>query len=158
MNFKNLKVIILSLLATSLFAGCVNIQYSGKSYSPTKNVKFFAKKAAIKKPYTVMGKAVATAPEHFTTEEVEDSLVSKAEAEGANAVLLVSFAKVKSGEAREDQILNDDAPESWKVDDDSASNWNLLQGTFANTDSPSNSDGEETTYKIIVKALFLKYK
>jgi hypothetical protein len=158
-GIKTLVLIILAL-NISIISGCINIKYTGKNYPPTDKVDFFNSRKDIPKKlkYHIMGKAIATAPSNkFSRDEIEDKLVAKAESEGANAVVIVSFIKVRDGSVREDQLNNDSpADDSWTPDDDSTDDWRH-QEEFLDLDTGPNKSTLKATYQTRIKALFLKY-
>ena len=87
-----MKYIYPVLLFSLLSASCaVRMNYLGSSYPPTEQVDVYVDASAIKRPYTVIGKAY---PEYagyaelvYTTEKLQEKVVEIARQKGANAVL-----------------------------------------------------------------------
>jgi hypothetical protein len=83
MNWK----ISLSVSAVLLIiAGCVSIDYKGKTYPPTTKVDVFWSKEAIKRPYSVMGKAVVSTWYMYQRRDAKPAIIAKAKECGADAV------------------------------------------------------------------------
>ncbi len=83
--------------ALLLTVGCISVKYIGDEYPPTKQVKIFFTKKEVPKPYKIIGKAIITTPSGFYVSDIQDEIKDKAEAVGANAVLITSFRQAPSG-------------------------------------------------------------
>ena len=149
----------IAALGMLLLSACINVQYVGKHYSPTTSVPIYTKKSQIPvKNYTVMGKAVASAPyQKFSAKKVRAKIQARAEAVGANAVLVTQYEVVPDGMEREDQFLNETPTNIGAVDDDSADGWKELEGNFDYDYSGDLPQGEVETFKRVYRCLFLHY-
>ncbi len=86
--------------AVSLLSSCASdIAYIGETYAPTANVEYFFTPQDIKRPYKVMGKAIAS-PGVFAqgSAELQNDLMICARSHGADAILIENFQKVKTGQ------------------------------------------------------------
>lgn len=158
-----MKHIFLIVLTVFLTGGCISVDYVGKSYPATSSVKTFTDKTKIPFKYTVMGKARATANYSYSEEEIKNKLASKAEAEGADAVLILTYGIVPDGDCREDQLL-DSAPAMGGTadDDDSRDNVKNMEQNFnyryGQIGRKQQGGMDVQTYKRVITALFIKYK
>ncbi len=159
MNLKKFLPGIAAICMT-LLGACVDIQYVGKEYTPTQSAVIYTKKSQIPvKNYTVMGKAVVSAPyKQFSAKEVRAKIIKKAESVGANAVLVVQYEVVPDGQEREDQALDDTPENAWPVDDNSESGIQELNDEFDYDYGGELPQGEVETFKRVYRCLFLRYK
>ena len=89
--------LLISLL--SLSSCDVYIQYIGSSYTPTKKVDFYVDRSAIKKPYTIIGKAYVSSEFNLEPREeyLQTALEKKALEKGADAILFEEYYLTESG-------------------------------------------------------------
>ena len=89
------------LAALLLAAGCVDFDYVGREFPPTPEsepVVYFINREQIPPgEYRIMGRAVITAPDGTDGYDIQDLLMKKARAYGADAVCLVRTRKVDVG-------------------------------------------------------------
>jgi len=92
---------IATLASMLLLASCAtDIAYFGESYAPNSgNVECFFTPQDVKRPYKVMGKAVASEGLFRSYAEFQEDVINCARAHGADAILIESFQKVKTGES-----------------------------------------------------------
>ena len=77
------------LLMPLLFAGCMNIDYVGKKFSPTEQVRFTEKKEDIPlDEYTLIGRFTVKARLMYHPYEVEDAIIAKAQEFGGDYLCL----------------------------------------------------------------------
>jgi hypothetical protein len=152
---------MMALLAT----GCLSVDYQGKSYAPTENVKFYSTAKEVPQPFDVMGKAICSGNYVNTTkEDIVKELISQAEAKGADAVLLHEYAIVVTGSLREHQLLTLDGEDKlWEESGHALSDWSKLEEDFAvnyGTIGKKNSKKSPSTnsYRRIIQVEFLKFK
>jgi hypothetical protein len=72
-------------------AGCVSVDYVGKSYPATANVDVYLSAADVKRKYTTIGQAraqVEAMPFSNPTQQLQDKLVAEAKSRGADGVIL----------------------------------------------------------------------
>jgi hypothetical protein len=135
-----------------LFSGCISVDYSGKTFPAVKSAQIFFDKAAIPCKYTVMGKAIGSAPAKYGRVDIEKSLVEKAASVGANAVLINSFKLVEqtSNDYGRD-YLDNDPNEEWAS---SEPGWMYGETSFGQivADYPVQKE-----YDIVIRAVFLHY-
>ena len=145
--------------ALLLLAGCVSFEYEGvREPEPTENVKLFTDKAKIKRQYQVLGQAVASGDYmDVSRDRLEEKLLDKAAAYGANAVLITG-QQVVPGEVQKNGNPNymtaidyDDTDRSWnQLYKDVDLNYGSVRGT--------PSDGSAVvSYRRVIRAEFLKY-
>ncbi|MBY0276158.1 hypothetical protein K2Z84_12500 [Candidatus Binatia bacterium] len=82
------------VLLAALAAGCVSVDYVGKSYPPTASVDLYMSPADVKRPYEVIGEAraqVEALPFSSPAEQLQEKLLAEARSRGANAVILGSI-------------------------------------------------------------------
>jgi hypothetical protein len=159
------KLFMLCSCIAVLTAGCLSVDYQGASYAPTENIKFYSTAKAVPKPFEVMGKAVCSGNYISTSkEDIVKKLVTQAEAEGADAVLLHEYAIVPAGSVREQQLLNMNASNKiWGESGRAVSGWGALEKDFAvryGTVGKKNSAPAPSTssYSRIIRVEFLKFK
>lgn len=158
-----MKLIFLVVLAAFFVGGCISVDYVGKSYPATSSVKIFTDKSKIPFKYTVMGKARASANYSYSEEEIKNKLTLKAEAEGADGILILTYGIVPDGDCREDQLL-DSAPAmgGTATDDDSRDNMKNMEQNFnyryGQIGKKQQDSMDVQTYKRVITALFIKYK
>ena len=102
--------------------------------------------------------------ENLHNEDIVKKLITQAEAEGADAVLLHEYAIVVSGSLREQQLLNMNASNKiWGDAGKAVSGWGELEEDFAvryGTVGKKNSVAAPSTssYRRIIRVEFLKFK
>ncbi len=82
------------VLGAALWAGCVSVDYVGKSYPPTASVDLFMTSDDVRRPYEVIGEAraqVEALPFTSPAEQLQQKLLAEARSRGANAVILGSI-------------------------------------------------------------------
>ena len=88
------------VLGAALWAGCVSVDYVGKSYPPTASVELFMTPDDVERPYEVIGEARAQAdalPFTNPAEQLQQKLLLEARSRGANAVILGSITTRQVG-------------------------------------------------------------
>ena len=88
------------VLGAALWAGCVSVDYVGKSYPPTASVELFMTPDDVKRPYEVIGEAraqVDALPFTSPAEQLQQKLLQEAQSRGANAVILGSITTRQVG-------------------------------------------------------------
>ena len=160
----NRKLLGLPVLCASLcLAGCLGprVNYDGESFPATNDVAILKSGADLPK-YVVIGRcSVSGSYNSYSFEQLTDRLCRKAESVGADAIYIKNRTVVKTGEEREDQLMNTSPDDPVQMDDDSAGNMELLDRRFttistAFTAPQPNSD--VPIYKRVEQALFLKKK
>lgn len=151
------KSICFGVSALFLLVGCISVSYKGESFPPTEKVQILKGLKKVPEGYKVMGKVIAHAPsEDFSNGEIINKIVSRAEAEGADAVLIQSLEEIKTDEVREDEFLNTTSnPDAgWGVDDNFDGDVEKVDDDF--NDTRNNKRIETPIFKTVIKALFLK--
>jgi hypothetical protein len=85
---------IAALVLLAAIAGCVSVDYVGKSYPPTASVDLYMTQADVKRPYEVIGEAraqVEALPFTSPAQQLQEKLLAEARSRGANAVVLGSM-------------------------------------------------------------------
>lgn len=93
MHQKNIKILIPFALLFFLLFGCAHINYVGKSYDPTDHIDVYYSEKDITKEYTVMGHAVGGGQLLVSTSKIQNKLIEKAKAKGADAVLITGIGR-----------------------------------------------------------------
>lgn len=86
--------------ALFLLAGCASINYMGETYPPTQHVDLYFSESDVKKDYKVMGRMEATADADesiYSSEKFTAEILKKAQAKGADGVVILDFGKVMTG-------------------------------------------------------------
>lgn len=87
----NVARVAVVVLGTVLGAGCVSVDYVGRSYPPTASVDLYMSAADVKRPYEVIGDAraqVEALPFSNPAQQLQAKLVQEAQSRGANGVIL----------------------------------------------------------------------
>jgi hypothetical protein len=72
-------------------AGCVSVDYVGKSYPPTANVDVYLSAADVKQNYTTIGQVraqVEDIPFTNSSQQLQDKILAEARSRGADGVIL----------------------------------------------------------------------
>jgi len=87
-----------------LFAGCVNIDYVGQEYperNPDAEIMFYNSREDVPKDtYRIIGRANIDAPGDYNPAEIKKKILRKARDCGADAVEVVEFKRIKTGEQK----------------------------------------------------------
>lgn len=78
-------------LFLTFVAGCVSVDYVGRSYPPTAQVDVYLSSADVKRPYTTMGEIraqVDAIPFTNPAQQLQEKLVAEARSRGANGIVL----------------------------------------------------------------------
>jgi hypothetical protein len=81
----------LGALVGALVAGCVSVDYVGKSYPPTASVDVYLSRADVKRAYATMGEVraqVDAIPFTNPSQQLQDKLIAEARSRGANGIVL----------------------------------------------------------------------
>jgi hypothetical protein len=88
-------------LVSLLFSSCFStrVDYLGNSFTPTRSVDVYVDAAAIRKPYTVIGKGYVNDHAYNITplERIQENVVEKAKEKGADAVLFQEYLYLSDG-------------------------------------------------------------
>jgi hypothetical protein len=94
----NTMTFVTAMLLFSLITGCINIDYIGQRYPETTNrntIEFYNNSKEVPDDkYVVMGRVVTTAPDSYTSEEIKNELLDKAQACGADAIQIIDFKRI----------------------------------------------------------------
>jgi len=104
MTMSERRSIRACLLVLLLGAGCVSVQYVGKSYPPTTNVDLYMTADDVARPYQVIGDAraqVDTVPFTDQGQQLQEKLVAEARARGADAIILGQLASRQVGSTQQ---------------------------------------------------------
>lgn len=96
-----------------LFSSCgIKISYLGNSFSATQNVDVFVDAAAIKKPYTIVGKGYTNNSLFTSTEKLQRKAIAKAKEKGANAILFHDAYIIQDGSSFQSTTKSDSVGKS----------------------------------------------
>jgi len=128
---------MLAIPALLLVAACAHVDYVGQTYPPTSHVDVFFAEGDVPREYTVMGKVIATANDLVSAEKLQAKVMQKAQAKGADAVVLTGMERYKSGQNTDYSETTED------------------RGRKTRTHGHSSTSDEE---KKEIQALFIKYR
>ena len=161
MNWLKTIFTVSAAFLICLLVGCNSFDYVGQKLEPIKDdqvVAFYNSKEDVpKNTYKVLGRAVITAPDGSNTEEIREELLEKAREYGADAVEIVLFKRVKTGDVVVPKVAPyRDRVGSWAVSSNRADGSPIFLDTFVNTVPLETADIEQ--FEIRVKAFFLAKK
>ncbi|MBX3028330.1 hypothetical protein KF840_25850 [bacterium] len=84
-------------LLSATLAGCLSSEYVGRSYAPTSHVDVYFDAKDVSRPYTVMGEVRSQGDEIFSFDRIQKELVEKAQAEGADGVIILGTGRERIG-------------------------------------------------------------
>ncbi len=152
-----MKKLLPLAFAALLLSSCVSVEYTGKSFPATSEVKVFKDKSEVPAGYKVVGRAAAHADaEDFSRDDVQAKLVEKARSVGADAMLITCFEKLRASSIRVGELTGNRAGgEDWNLlDTDSAGDWDRENRDLSPTSD--RKDAQTPLFKILMKAVFLK--
>jgi hypothetical protein len=156
------KLIALTGLLALFITGCINFQYKGAEFTPTKKANIYesAKKIPDQK-YLLMGKCVASGRySDVTREKMYRRLQEEAESKGADAVLITSYQIVPTGFS-EEGLLGEDSVSLWSEGSVTNSGWNQLYSDFdqyyGQIGKKEQQSSTPLSYTRIIRAAFVKY-
>ena len=168
-----MKTTIAALALSLLAAGCISYEYKGESGGePTTSVSVFLSAAKIRRTYQVLGEATVSGDYHeVSRDRLMNKLISEAEKNGADAVLVVEQQVLPYGSASSAQgrfmtaYDYDDTSQSWNqvyrdVDQRYSNLFNTsLQNVITRrSGSPGAAGGSGARgYKRIIRAEFIRY-
>lgn len=169
-----MKGTIAALALTLLAAGCVSYEYKGESGGePTSGIAVYLNASKIRRTYQVLGEATVSADyRDVSRDRMMDKLVSEAEKNGADAVLIVEQQVLPVGTASSAQgrfmtaYDYDDTNQSWSqvyrdVDQRYSNLFNTsLQGMLTRSGgaaAPSAAAAGARGYRRVIRAEFIKY-
>jgi len=151
------KIVLFAALAM-LTSGCISYEYEGKEGTSQKEtVPVYASADAIRKPYTVLGKATISGnTENVTRDKLMARLVSEAGKKGADAILIteqqmVPCASSSCARSRFDNDNDDDKSCYHEITRD-------MDMTYVNVRNRSALETDTTSYNRIIRAEYLQYK
>ena len=89
-----------SLLLIAIYSCGSHMNYLGSSYAPSKNVDVYVDNAAIKRPYTIIGKGYMEYGYTLTNKRIDKmqaKAIEKAKAKGADAILFQDYYFKENG-------------------------------------------------------------
>lgn len=150
---KFFKQIIIATLFLAI-AGCeaIDITYIGETLKPTKEAQIFFNAKNIHRPYDVMGKVIARAPNTFTGQEIQKKILQTAEMKGADAVLVTLYTQIPGGSS----CFNDDPYDYGYGGFDGG--YGYGDGFYNGFGGWNDGESVEFYYQVLIKAEFLRYK
>lgn len=164
MNMNRIRLMLAAgtgLLLIGLLSGCMQFDYVGQKLSPLppdQSVAFYDSKDMVPpNTYSVLGRAVVSAPDGTNSEEVKAKLLKKAREYGADAIEVVTFKRVKTGEVVIPQHDDYQGPTgSWVTTSNRPDGTPIYTDTFVDTE-PLKVNAV-AKYEIRAKVLFLADK
>ncbi|MFA6716435.1 MAG: hypothetical protein WC082_03385 [Victivallales bacterium] len=142
--------------------GCTQFDYVGQKLTPLTDdqaVAFYNSSSEVPpNVYSIMGRAVVTAPDGSSTESVKEEIISKAREYGADAIEVVLFKRVKTGEVAvpDKHDPYGGVTGSWVTTSNRADGTPIYTDSFVDTVPLSVHTLEQ--YEIRAKVLFLAEK
>jgi hypothetical protein len=161
-KIKTMFIVGVGIMLMCLGSGCMQFDYVGQKLTPLKEgqpVAFYNSKDDVPPDtYKIIGRAAITAPDGTNTEDVKAKLLEKARAFGADAIEVVLFKRVKTGEVIIPQYdtYGDGPVGSWAATSNRQDGTPIYTDTFVNT-TPLKTTAVEQ-YEIRAKVLFLATK
>lgn len=142
---------LIIFVAVALTTGCISFEYDGETFDAL-NSKSPVKIWVAQEQYDGIRKKIGvlkfTSRSGANAAEIRNILREQARERGADAVMIVSMKRIKSGQVREDQLRNQAAP-GWIVEDDSATANQYMTDTILYS---SGKDPDKNLYKTFVTA------
>ena len=95
---KNNILALVAILSLILLNGCIDTHYVGRSYAPipeSQKINFYNKNQPVPEDkYQPIGRAVTTAPDSYSSEDIKKAILAEARKHGADAVRVVDFKRV----------------------------------------------------------------
>jgi len=159
-NFVKIFRTLFLMTAFIFLSACINVSYRGYIYPKTSYVKlFFDKENFPEDKYDAIGKVHVTAPQGYSSAEINKKILKKARSVGANAVLISSYKKELIGrEAGPDSTdMSESEPPGLAGGLPSADDGEPeYENSFGNVEASSGRAQYE--YDTIVKAYFYRLK
>ena len=167
-----IKCVTAALALLALASGCVSYEYKGESGgAPTEAVAVFMSSVKIRRPYQVLGEATVSGDyRDISRDRLMNKLISEAEKNGADAVLVVEqqvlpYGSASSAPGRFMTAYDyDEVNRSWNqlyrdVDQRYSNLFNTtLQGMITRSGGGGKSANTAArSYKRIIRAEFLRY-
>ena len=142
-----------TVLLVTVLTSCqhIKINYVGNQLAPTTKVDMYFDKKEIHEKYNIIGKAIVHAPQYFTSTQIQQKLIQKAELEGANAILILNYKQ---------QLKDASAYNQFQTFTGPSKNYAAVAGPWWE-DCPMGYEGPENIdyyYVTVMNVLFLEYK
>jgi hypothetical protein len=96
MTMKKTFIILIMIFPLSLLIiQCAQVNYVGKTYTPTTDIDVYYSEHEIEKEYTTIGHAMGSGGFLVSNEKIQEKLIAKARAVGADAVIITEVDKSK---------------------------------------------------------------
>ena len=150
-NMKQLFLLMALALFAALFSGCASYDYDGETFESLNSntpVTVWVSPEQYDGVRKKIGVLKFVSRSGANTKEIRNDLRAYARKHGADAVMIVTMKRVKSGQVREDQLRNESAP-GWVVEDDSATSSQYMNNSLLYS---SGKDPDKQLYKTFVTA------
>ena len=144
--------------AIVLLTGCVSYEYSGETGgAETDKVGVFTDSSKISRPYRVLGRAVVSGNyREVSREKMMETMISRAQKCGADAILIVEQQVIPAGEVSRSMFDTafdfDNTNSSWRQLD---RDFDLTYGEVGR--KKASKVESVNSYRRIIRAEFLKY-
>jgi hypothetical protein len=96
MTMKKICISLILIFSLSLFIiQCAQVNYVGKTFSPTSDIDVYYSEHEIEKEFTTIGHAMGSGGFLVSNEKIQDELVKKARSVGADGVIITEVDKSK---------------------------------------------------------------
>ncbi|MDD2478464.1 MAG: hypothetical protein PHS31_01080 [Victivallaceae bacterium] len=159
------SLLFLGLASVFCLTGCVSVKYNGQEFEPTTAVKIYDNRNYIDESYVEIGKCVAYGRyDRFSVEDISEEIRLKAEAVGANVVLIFAHQVIPS------KIVTQSVNNVWddglgRISENSGTSgtsgatWGRLDDDFASygkIGGDSNLPKSTMSYMRVIRAEFLR--
>lgn len=157
------SLLLTGAVALFLVAGCMNFDYVGREFAPTpvsEPVAYYVNREQLPPgEFRIMGRAMITAPDGTDGYDIQELLLEKARAFGADAVCLVRARKVPVGYYQREEVNQGPQFPLDPANVEFGGAPEPLAEELQEFGPPQTlSSGRGTRYEVEVKALFLKKK
>ena len=154
----NILRVAAAMLSAGLLSACSSWNYQGEErpvLPPDSEVAFFSERESVPAGFQSLGKFtyVSSAASGADSVSFRRELREKARKNGANGVLLLRVRRIPTGEARQDQLSNTQAP-GWNKEDNSATSYSYTVNTIQL--AGENGNPEKKLYKTEVEGELLR--
>lgn len=151
LKMKQLFLLMVFSVLAVLLSGCASYDYDGETFEAlTSNtpVTVWVSPEQYDGVRKKIGVLKFVSRSGANAKEIRNDLRDYARKHGADAVMIVSMKRVKSGQVREDQLRNQAAP-GWVVEDDSNTSNQYMNNSLLYS---SGKDPDKQLYKTFVTA------
>jgi hypothetical protein len=132
-------------------AGCVTSEYVGRTYPPTSHVDVYFDAKEVPHPFTVMGEVRTQGDELFSFDRIQKELVEKAQAEGADGVIILGIGRerIATKTTTDTQVRTTETSDLGVDDRGALRGTTVTAGSVTTTGATSDIDVKVVTGRLI---------